>query len=357
MTSQFTTYTKEIQTQINQRLLEILDEQILRAGKIDSAYKTFWFDIKKYLLRGGKRLRPTLLMLGYEAGGGEDRTLAYELGVVVELIHAFLLIHDDIMDHDDRRYGGLNIGGLYTKRLSKVVHPIVAKDLGNSMAILAGDVLYSTALAHLSTLNISAVQAREVNQRIDQMIFEVAAGQQLDLLNTFHKQPSLKSVLKMYRYKTARYSMVTPLQLGAILAGTSDKLTNQLIDYGEALGLAFQLADDLLGMFGSARVIGKPVTTDLKEGKQTVLIHYGMKFANPKQKAFLLSKLGNSKVSTDDHNTVKQILIDNGARAKTTVLATNYTQQAIKALDNSDIQPNLVKNLASLANFCVERKQ
>ncbi len=95
MTSQLTAYTKEIQIEINRRLLEILDEQIMRAGKIDPAYKTLWLDIKKYLLRGGKRLRPTLLMLGYEAGGGEDRMLAYELGVAVELIHAFLLIHDD----------------------------------------------------------------------------------------------------------------------------------------------------------------------------------------------------------------------------------------------------------------------
>ena len=357
MTEELATQVKHIQAEINRCLAVILDEQVALAAKIDPAYKQLWLDIRKYLLRGGKRLRPILAVLGFQAANGRsDEESIYELALSLELIHAFLLIHDDLMDHDDRRYGGLNIIGQYNKRLSRQVHPVVARDVANSMAILAGDVLHGLAQARIAQLSVDQATGTEIATRVQTMIFEVAAGQQLDVLGVTHKQFAIKSILKVYRYKTARYSIVTPLQLGAVLAGADQDVLDAFAQYGDNLGLAFQLTDDLLGMFGSARTIGKPVVTDLKEGKQTVLMHYGFKFATPTQKAFLTKKFGNQTVTLDDHREVKKILTDNGARAKTAVLAADYAKAATAALDDISINGATAQQLRDFASYCVDRK-
>ena len=356
MSEELALEVKKIQSEINHRLDLILSEQVARAAKVDPAYKQLLTDMRKYLLRGGKRLRPILAVLGYRAAGGSDDDLVFETGLCLELIHAFLLIHDDLMDHDDRRYGGLNIAGQYTKRYSREVHPKVASDIANSMAILAGDVLHGVANERLARIQVDAKRRIEVSDRFAQMIFEVAAGQQLDVLGSVPKPMSLKAILKVYRFKTAKYSIVTPLQIGALLAGANQQVLDAFSEYGENLGLAFQLTDDLLGMFGSARTIGKPVITDLKEGKQTVLMYYGFKFANPAQKALLIKKFGNQNVTIDDHREVKKILVENGARAKTVVLASNYANQAIKSLENVSIKDSVHRQLVDFASYCVDRK-
>lgn len=336
------------------RLAKFFVEQTKLAGKVDAGYKRLIGDISKQVTTGGKRIRPYFTWLGYKSAGGSDEEVVARLGLAMELYHNYLLLHDDVIDRDDRRHGKLNVVGMARKRLVKS-SPTVIEHIASGLGILAGDVLHGFSTSVLSELLIDDDTKMRLFRGFEKLNFEVVAGQQMDMMISLEKEVVLKKILKMYQYKTATCTVICPLEMGAILAGANDRILGILREYGSKVGIAFQLADDILGMFGSSKVIGKSVVSDLREAKKTALMHYGLKFATDTDRKVLLAKLGDPAVTMADLKLVRKILSDCGAKAKTIFLAQQHIDQAKKCLNKIEFPGGIKTHLISVADFVINR--
>jgi geranylgeranyl diphosphate synthase type I len=350
---QFMSYVK---TEVDTRLERVFDAKIKRAGELDAEYKKLLIETKKQVLRGGKRLRPALAVLGYKIAGGKKVETMLDAAVALEIFHNYLLIHDDFMDRDERRHGGLNITGVYKKRLNTKVPITDVQHVADSHAILAGDICCGMSYEAISMADFSSERKLAAVDRLNQAVFEVAAGQQLDIIASFTKNVSMRHILKINYYKTAGYSVIMPLQFGAILAGNGTKLHPFMELYGEGVGIGYQLVDDVIGMFGTEKVIGKPIISDLREGKQTLLYFYGMALSNDTQKVTLQKAFRNPQADMATLRLVRGILGDNGAKAKTLLLAKSKAEDAVAIAPKLTTNTELLQLLTAFATYCVDRK-
>ena len=348
---------KRVKTSIDSELTKLWDNKIAEAGKIDPQYKRLLSEMKKFSLRGGKRLRPYLVSLGYEVAGGKREKDAIQLGVAWELYHLFAAIHDDIMDQDEQRYGGPNITGAYVRLLRRRLDEAQAELHARNMALLAGDIALGMCHQVLDSMPVEIELRSQLKSELNRLHFQLAGGQQLDDLASTEKHLKLEKIKKIYVLKTARYSMVSPLRSGAILAGGNPTILNILENYGLHAGIAYQITDDLLGMFGAAREIGKPIISDLREGKRTLLMHYGFQFADETQTAVLKRFFGNQKVTQNDLKLVRKILTSNGSKAKTTFLAQEEANRAKKAIGKLALPSGLGDEFIALTDYLVSRKK
>lgn len=219
--------------------------------------------VREYVLRGGKRFRPALLVMGYRAarGGGELPRGVTDFAAALELLHAFLLVHDDVADRAATRRGG--------PALHHVMTPEQDARLGEQLAVVAGDHLYSRALEVMLGTGLPA--SAEATRYLLGICRHTAAGQYLDL--TLSRAPlskvTLFETLRVAQLKTARYGFVAPLVCGAMLGGADASLLDALSRAGRHAGIAFQLRDDLIGLFGDDRVAGKAGAADYFEGKRS----------------------------------------------------------------------------------------
>lgn len=354
-TNNLKSYISTTKTQVDVILEEFYAKKVIDAGKLSSEYKKLITDTAKQTLRGGKRLRPALAILGYTIAGGTDHKKIRTAAASLEIFHNYLLIHDDIMDRDDTRHGGLNITGTYKKRLAKVLSPAEAEHIANAFAISAGDVNCGLTYELLLSAGFPAQETLSAVARLSEATFEVAAGQHLDIIASYKKSMSQKDIISISRHKTADYSIIMPLQFGAILAGGNTKVLDGMRQYGQALGIGYQLADDVIGIFGNQKTIGKPVLSDLQEGKQTMLMRYGMQLASQNEKKQLKSVVGNPKATMADLKMVRKVLEESGAKAKTLIMAQDYAVTAIDIIPLITNDPAIQKTLTSFAQYCVAR--
>jgi geranylgeranyl pyrophosphate synthase len=343
--------------EIDSRLDIFFDKKIKEASKIDPIYARLLEDMKKFILRGGKRLRPTLMLLGYRAGGGKDIKKALDIALSLEIFHNFVLIHDDVMDGDLKRYGGANITGVYNKRFQSRLDPANALHTAEAIAILAGELNELFTFEILTDLDEEPKKIFEMMKHFNKTLFETGAGQQLDVMSAVRGDLNLKKIEKVNYYKTAQYTITSPLSLGLIAAGENKSLNQKFEQFGSELGKAFQLADDLLGMFGSTKQTGKPIGSDIREGKQTLLMYYAKKLANPGQWREVEMRFGKDNISSADVGIVRNILKDCGAQAKVAVAANDYLQKSLTILESMKLDSEISSLLASFANYCVLRKK
>lgn len=348
-------FIQYVKAETDKRLEVIFDAKIARAGELDKDYQQLIIETKKQVIRGGKRLRPALAVLGYKIAGGKKIETMLDAAAALEIFHNYLLIHDDFMDRDESRHGGLNITGVYKKKLRQKVAVADLQHMADNQAILAGDICCGLSYEVITQSGFDSDLKLRAVDRLNQAVFEVAAGQQLDILASFTKDVSMRHILKINYYKTAGYSVIMPLQFGAILAGNSNQLHPVIEQYGEGVGIGYQLVDDVIGMFGSERVIGKPVISDLREGKQTLLYYYGVALSDQQQKDVLSVSFRNPRADTPMLKEVRGILEENGAKAKTLVLAKTKAEEAIKVVPKLTANTELQRLLVGFANYCVDR--
>lgn len=275
---------------------------------------------------GGKLVRPRLLMQTYDALGGRDERAAARAGAAFELLHTAFLIHDDVIDRDWVRRGEPNVAGAFrAAALAGGRRPEVAAHLGTSAAIIAGDL----AIAGAIELAGSACADPEVRLRVTRIVADAvsatAAGELMDVELASADEPDLASVLAMYEAKTSVYSFCAPLQAAAVLAGAGTDVVEALGRAGLAIGVAYQITDDLLGTFGDPAVTGKSVVSDAREGKRTVL-------------STLMGSTGFEEVVESSRRTgrsidevatlLREAIEASGARAAATDLARRTTQEA-----------------------------
>lgn len=342
---------------IDEALQAFFSKKIKDASKLSSDYKKLLEVSAKVSIRGGKRLRPMLAILGYQAANGSDNQKMINAAVSLEIFHNYLLIHDDIMDRDDFRHGGLNVSGVYSKQLSKIMTEDEARHHALSFAINAGDILSGLCYEALIGSGFESERTIQAISLLSDTTFKVASGQQLDIIASYKNGLSLKKLISIAKLKTADYSVVMPLQFGAILAGTSPDVLHSMSKYGESVGIAFQLIDDVIGMFGDKKTIGKPDISDLREGKQTALMYYGMKFTSPSDKKILERSFGNKSADNTDLRKVRKILEESGAKAKVVMMSQQYIADSKTHINDITTDQDLRDIFSEFADYCITRKK
>ncbi|WP_292459422.1 polyprenyl synthetase family protein [Methanothermococcus sp.] len=317
--------------------MEIFDKDLL--SKIEEELKKhvekedILYDASKHLLlAGGKRIRPYLATLTYMLKKDNlDEILPP--AAAVELIHNYTLIHDDIMDNDDERRG----------------KPTVHVEYGEPIAILAGDLLYAKAFEAISNIE-DPKKAHEVLKVLSKSCVEVCEGQAMDMEFEDRDDISLDDYFEMISKKTGAL-IVAPVEIGAIMAECTEEEKNALCEYAKRIGMTFQIQDDILDLVGDNKKIGKPVGSDIKEGKKTVIIIHALKNLPSEKKEKLLKVLGNSNATDEEIKEAIEILSDSIDYAKN--IMKNATEEAKAYLKIFDAEKR--KRLEAIADFIMDR--
>lgn len=277
---------------------------------------------------GGKKFRGALVQLGYEASGGEDKDSILRASVAFEIVHNAFLVHDDIMDNTALRRGRPAVHRRYAT-LGETRFPNRDSDhYGISMGINVGDLGAATAYDILLEIDFPPEKVLAAIRRLNQVIRRTTFGEALDLgYNPLSPDLKPKDILRLHLYKTAEYSFAGPLQMGAILAGADDDTLLRLSKFALPLGIAFQIKDDILGMFADEQSLGKPVDSDIKEGKNTLLILKAKEFGGLEEQRFLDYAYGNPHIIQEELERVRQIVKSTGSL--------DYSDRMMRHLANS----------------------
>jgi geranylgeranyl diphosphate synthase type I len=305
------------------------------------------------LAAGGKRLRPAFAYWGWRgarrADGGEDEAAVLRAVAALEFVHASALVHDDVMD------------GAHTRRGRPATHVGFAtrhavEDLGGDgdlfgtgAAILVGDLALVWSDELLRTSGISTAALTRARCVWDTMRTEVTAGQYLDLLRAAGGLPGPDGALTVARYKSAGYTVQRPLQLGVAIAGAGREVTDACTAIGLPLGEAFQLRDDVLGVFGDPAVTGKSADDDLREGKQTLLIALAEEAADDAGRRLLTDVLGDPTAGEEQFDAVRQLLERTGALARVEERIAERTAVARAAIADAPLAADARAALDALA--------
>jgi geranylgeranyl diphosphate synthase type II len=254
-------------------LRRLLDEGRTRAAATDPEHARLW-EALSAATEGGKRFRPALVIAAHDALGGTRSAAAVAVGAAVELLHTAFVIHDDVIDCDELRRGRLNVSGTFhAYALASGADPEDAGGFGRTAGILAGDLALAAAIRAVATCGAPTDVVHRLLDLFDAALHTTAAGELADVrLSLGLGTASLRESLAMEEQKTSAYSFALPLQAGALLAGADEGTVDRLGEAGRVLGIAFQLLDDLLGVFGDPRRTGKSATSDLRTRKQTPLL-------------------------------------------------------------------------------------
>ncbi|RVX45645.1 geranylgeranyl diphosphate synthase type I [Nonomuraea polychroma] len=314
---------------------------------VESAYAV----LNDFVLGGGKRIRPQLCYWGWRGAGGEDCEEIIRAAAALELCHAGLLIHDDIMDGSELRRGRATVH----KTLAGLYEGPGAEAFGQAGGILLGTLSLVWSDAMLSSCGVDPPRLRTAHHIFDAMRTEVISGQYLDMLAQLRARVSMDEALTVIRFKTAKYTVERPLQIGGALAGASGELLDAYSRFGVPLGEAFQLRDDVLGTFGSSAETGKSALDDLREGKRTVLIAHALRRASPAQREHLERWHGDPELTEERAAELRRILLDTGAVAKVEEMIEQRVREAVTALIEAPIAAEAASALAGLTDRLARR--
>lgn len=330
-------------------MIDLLDREIERWRAVDPDLVEPLASLRELVVAGGKRLRPAFCHWAFVgAGGSADDPLVADAGAALELLHTFALVHDDVMDGSQFRRGVPAIHEQFIARHLRSEWRGEGRRFGEGAAILVGDF----ALVYADKLFRGAPPiAREV---FDELRVELCVGQYLDLVGTASASIDATQASRIARYKSGKYTVERPLHLGAALAGRLDELADPLSAVGLPLGEAFQLRDDILGVFGDAAVTGKPVGDDLREGKLTPLVAFAARRGGDVGTQ-LLSMLGRPDLDDATVASMQAFLIECGARDEVEREIERLVDQSFTALSATPITAAARAALEELGMFVAWR--
>ena len=293
-------------------------------------------DTLEDLMDGGKKLRPTFAYWGWRSAGGAPEGPILSAAAALEFLQACALIHDDVMDGSDTRRGK----PAAHRRLASMhrSHGYLGspEDFGVGSAILLGDLCLSWSDELLMASGLPPAALAAAKPIFDEMRTELMAGQYLDLLEQVRGDYSLDSALQVARYKSAKYTVERPLHIGAAAAGADDAHLDQLSAFGIPLGEAFQLRDDMLGVYGDPQETGKPAGDDLREGKRTALVAIAWERADAFQRDLLRQHLGDPAITPSMVDALRDVITETGAQAAVEQMIDDRTatcREVIAAMD------------------------
>lgn len=294
---------------------------------------------------GGKRIRGVLVKLGYELAGGKNIEEILKPAAAFEIFQTSILSHDDIVDLSPLRRG------------KQTLYKALGGDhYGISQALSLGDVGYFLAINLISESRFPEKEKNLALSVFTEAMLKTGLGQILDI-----ELPHLKElkkevdVLAVFRLKTAHYTLIGPLKLGAVLGGADEKILDEIAQFGEALGIAFQIQDDILGVFGDEETLGKSVTSDIEEGKNTLLIVQALKKASPEQNKILEKYYGQGKIGTKGLAQIKKVFLETGALEYSKKRAGKLVEEAKKIIEKMKISGEYKNLLSEMADFLVKR--
>ncbi|MFM9877606.1 MAG: polyprenyl synthetase family protein [Rhodoglobus sp.] len=345
--------SKERQLQVDAVLARFFSLSKNRAAPFGAQYVQLWQTLENNTI-GGKRFRPRMVMCAYAALGGTDVEAAAYVGAAFELLHTALIVHDDVIDNDFIRRGSPNISGTYRDRaIAAGATERGANHSGISAAVIAGDLALFNSYRLIDRSGVDDVTRTRLLEVMDDALFASAAGELIDVdFSILPEVPRVDDILTMERLKTAVYSFECPLQAGAILASASEEVVTTLGDFGREIGIAYQIVDDLLGVFGLESETGKTTIGDLREGKRTVMIAYA---TTTREWASVQSVFGTDDLTEADAERIRQMLVACGAKSFTEGLARYYANRALARLAEPHIPPALRLELHPLADDVLGR--
>ncbi|HKJ54819.1 MAG TPA: polyprenyl synthetase family protein [Nitriliruptoraceae bacterium] len=324
--------TGATRTAIDDRLTALVGTAADELRAVDADLDPVANELQRWVAGGGKRLRPLLVVVGHEAAGGiRDDVLG--AAVAVELVHTWALLHDDLIDASATRRGSPTTHRRFTAHHAGNEWSGDADDWGAAVAILLGDLVAVLADDAFASMDPTTVDIGPGQAAFSRLRREVMAGQVLDITVAASRDADIDRALQVATLKSGRYSVTRPLELGAVLGGAHADLVAELADVGDALGVAFQLRDDLLGMFGDADVTGKPVGDDLREGKRTVLVAEAMARLDSASAATLDAMLGVRHLDDDTVAEGLALLVSSGAREATSERMSALVAEARSRID------------------------
>lgn len=327
----FLSYATEISRRVERFIYEI----------IEGEPKILYESALHYIKAGGKRVRPLITVLSARlCGGSED--IAIPGAAAVEVLHTFTLVHDDIIDRDEFRRGV----------------PTVHKIWGSDMAIISGDLLFAYAYRCLIKSLSYGIPSDRVVKAVDILTdatITVAEGQALDMLLPTFNGVDVHSYIEMVRKKTAAL-FASSAAIGAVLAGGNTEIVEKLREAMINAGIAFQIRDDILGLLGDEKVLGKPVYSDIREGKMTILVIYTLNNADENKRGRLRSILGNRNANLQELNEAAEIIKSSGAIEYAEDLAEHYATKAINISRSIESKDNEALNMfKEVVEFMVKR--
>lgn len=338
----------------DEALRRLLDEGRARAAAIDPDHALLWAALSA-ATEGGKRFRPALVTSTHDALGGRCSSAAVEVGAAVELLHTAFVIHDDVIDDDHTRRGRPNVSGTFrAQALSAGASASDADAYGRTAAILAGDLALTTVVRAVATCGAPGEVVHRLLDLFDVALHTTAAGELADVRLTLHLAPaSLPESLAMEANKTGAYSFALPLQAGAVLAGADDATVLRLGEAGGVLGVAFQLVDDLIGVFGDSARSGKSTTSDLRARKQTPLLVHAR--STPEWEQIRL-RLGRD-LDEEELAETRHLLTTSGSRRFVEELAKDRFDAACSTIEGLGIPLDVLATMSTHPSALVEGRE
>lgn len=367
----------EVPASVETALREFFGHAVPAAEAISPRVGAAARQLAEFVLQGGKRVRPTFAFAGWLAGSSaadsvpmgpnpSDAADALRIGAALELVQACALVHDDIIDRSDTRRGHPTLHRIFEAGHRSDGWSGDAAEYGVSAAILIGDL----ALAWADDLAYGHLPGDAsppwgdprplppaVGRAWSSMRTEVLCGQYLDIANEAGGDESIGAAYRVMEFKTAAYTVARPLELGATLAGASPRLVGDLRTIGHDLGVAFQLRDDLLGVFGDPERTGKPSGDDLMAGKRTALLAVGLARTDehdPASAARLRDYLGRP-LDDDEVRSARTILVEAGAVDEVERQISGLLDSAITVIDRADLAPEIRAELTEFGRRIAHR--
>ncbi|BCJ45384.1 geranylgeranyl pyrophosphate synthase [Actinoplanes ianthinogenes] len=344
-----------LRPRVDKALTAFLAAQRDRLLAIDPALAEVAATLTEFVLGGGKRLRPAFGYWGFRGAGGSDTDEAVAALASLELVQASALIHDDLMDRSDTRRGVPSVHRRFERLHAGSGWRGSAAGFGECAAVLLGDLalVWSDELLHTSGMPwADLARARPV---FDAMRTEVTVGQYLDVLTPVTADTSLERAGKVAQYKAAKYTVERPLLLGAALAGAGPEVSAAYSAFGLPLGEAFQLRDDVLGVFGDPAQTGKPAGDDLREGKRTYLVAAAFGALGAAGRAELDAGLGDPGLDDAGVARLRALIRDCGALDATEARIEELMAGSLAALDRAPIEEEARGVLHRLADAATRR--
>ncbi|POM27184.1 (2E,6E)-farnesyl diphosphate synthase [Actinomadura rubteroloni] len=342
-----------LRSRVDAVLAAFLDARLdtVRDGAVRTAFRT----VRDFVLDGGDRVRPLLCYWGWRGAGGDDRPEVVRAAAALEVFHAFRLIHDDVMDGGDLRRGRPSLHRALAGQHAARRWRGDSERFGLGTALLLGDLCMAWADELLTGCGLEPARLAAARPYYDDMRSEVFYGRYLDLLEQARGPSSPQRSLTVARYKTAKYTVERPLQLGGALAGAPPELLAAYSAFGLAAGEAFQLRDDVLGTFGDPSVTGRSRLDDLRAGKPTVLIAHALERADPAQRRVIETLHGDRALDEDGAARLRAVITATGAPAAVEAMIRERDAAALEILAAAPVPEQARLALEELTTAALRR--
>ena len=350
---------KSLREQVEAQLQDFLTSQSEYFTSIAPELNPAATSLTAFVINGGKRFRPLFAAVGAIGAGSQLSDAEIRAFASLELLQACALVHDDLMDASDTRRGEPAIHKIFESMHSAEKYQGKATQFGLSASVLIGDLALIWSDQMLNSSGIKSESLLAALSVHDEMRVELIAGQYLDVFEQARGTQSVAQALKIARYKSAKYTIERPLHLGAAIAIPDAAKRAQIIsiysEFGLPLGEAFQLRDDLLGVFGDPKVTGKPAGDDLREGKRTVLMAMTHDRISGPAEAEFLKEFGNHDISESAIARLQEIIAETGAAMHVEDLIEELTSTALEAINRDEIDSQARKLLTEMAIIATKR--